>query len=749
MKNACRLLVLFALFIAPSAASARNYALLVGVSGYTLKDLPKLKGPENDVRLMWDLLRGRGFDADAITVLADKMSPGSGPGSEMPAQKGEPTAANILASLDALANTVKKDDTAVIYFSGHGSKIPQAVPEQASAFVEPDGEEKVLLAIDVKEDEHFSGTLPGGILGSTLRKKLDQISAKAWVWVILDACHAGGMTRGIDTASERFVDPRRLGIPMAPPKASVRPLVAHPEWVPDGSRGRVVAFLAADGDRFAVEQSGEDGAYHGFFTYNLAGVLKSREYGSFRELANALVSRSAVENGSHPSPVFEGDLDQPLFGGVQGERRWIATLDAVQQTATIQAGAMQGLSEGTVVELDDGTDVKAKAKITEAGIAISKAHITGLTNGKPLDPQKPLGAKVVQASIPFTLKVARPKADRASAGDPATLQAFAVVERLTSEKKSALPIVWTAKDSPSADVHLYIANGVIYLLPKSGELIRDGQRTTPAVQIGATPEKTADALISNFWRLIRQKNLLRIASNIRRSELSKAVEVTLTLHRDPGRFTSLLQKEEQDCTDVLSKDALTLEASAAGRNLLTQCDSVTVQVVNRWHKDIDVTLLYLDSEGGVGAQNYEDKALVPAGQAAKPTVFTPPVRVVTWCNPAEAACERYRPEGYAPVGIERLVVIAAERESTPRTFHYLDQPGLDKAREELSTRKGMRGPEDSFDELMRAAALAPDQTRGMLQDKGDVAVKVYQWEVVPPAKLKLGSHASQSRGTSR
>jgi hypothetical protein len=60
---------------ASTAATAKNLALLIGASNYRMKSLPPLKAPGNDVRLMWDALRERGFANEDIVVLADNLNP--------------------------------------------------------------------------------------------------------------------------------------------------------------------------------------------------------------------------------------------------------------------------------------------------------------------------------------------------------------------------------------------------------------------------------------------------------------------------------------------------------------------------------------------------------------------------------------------------------------------------------------------------------------------------------------------------
>ena len=90
---------------------------------------------------------------------------------------------------------------------------------------------------------------------------------------------------------------------------------------------------------------------------------------------------------------------------------------------------------------------------------------------------------------------------------------------------------------------------------------------------------------------------------------------------------------------------------------------------------------------------------------------------------------------YASVGPESLMVIIAEAGPIRRTYHYLEQQSLGDARVELE-RKTRRGRAAPFDALIRAAGLVPGRTRsGNLKAGGDATIRVFRWEVVPPAQL--------------
>ena len=241
------LLLTILVMVCPVTVEAKNQALLIGVSNYQLPAIPKLKAPKNDVALMWDLLRDRGFLAEDIDVLADEIDPDH----QQPIPHGMPTAKNILHELDALAARVKKNDLIVVYYSGHGSYIRQETPRVGET-IEQSGFNQVLLAIDAQEADDIKAEVPGGILDKVLKTKFDAIKEKAFLWLILDSCFAGGLTRDVTVdVTVHFVPPSLLNLDDSPP-----PFGAEANrWIAGGIGGKQVAFLAAPED-FRLREAG-------------------------------------------------------------------------------------------------------------------------------------------------------------------------------------------------------------------------------------------------------------------------------------------------------------------------------------------------------------------------------------------------------------------------------------------------------------------------------------------------------------
>lgn len=135
-------------------------ALVIGISDYAT--LPDLGGPENDVRIMTDILAGwYGFSHDATVVLTDEKA----------------TRANIEHEFKRLSSCAPGDVVA-IYYSGHGTMACRGKIL-----------EETLVPYDGNPDD--CSTL---ITIRELRGWLQRLPAKQ-VDVILDCCYSGGFTK--------------------------------------------------------------------------------------------------------------------------------------------------------------------------------------------------------------------------------------------------------------------------------------------------------------------------------------------------------------------------------------------------------------------------------------------------------------------------------------------------------------------------------------------------------------------------
>jgi uncharacterized caspase-like protein len=164
------------LALAP-AACAESYALVVGVNecpGFHLSNSKKsvpLRGAEADAdAIAQSLIRDYGFSEKNVVLLKGSVA----------------TYTKVKAAFANLISRMHKDDVFVFHFSGHGTQI-----EGRLTLDERDGLHEALCLYDANHKEENL------IVDVELGQWLDKSPARQ-ITVLLDCCHAGTPTKGID-----------------------------------------------------------------------------------------------------------------------------------------------------------------------------------------------------------------------------------------------------------------------------------------------------------------------------------------------------------------------------------------------------------------------------------------------------------------------------------------------------------------------------------------------------------------------
>ena len=158
---------LLVLILSANLASAgepvNGKALLIGIQEYA--KAPRLSGVKNDVRTLANTLVERGAYTVETVVNSAKRDDGALFGQRSERESLQQTIAQWLAGR-------KQDETALLYFSGHGFRDEQNRLYLAAVDCDPTNPE------------------PGGIPIAWLRERLVQCAAGLTL-LVLDACHAG------------------------------------------------------------------------------------------------------------------------------------------------------------------------------------------------------------------------------------------------------------------------------------------------------------------------------------------------------------------------------------------------------------------------------------------------------------------------------------------------------------------------------------------------------------------------------
>jgi hypothetical protein len=165
-----------------SAVNAqRKRAFLVGISHYdtalTGYQWNNINGVE-DVNLLGSVLKNQGFTA---TTLLDEQA----------------TFGNIVSRITQFVNKTKKGDIVYLHFSTHG----QPVEDQNGD--EEDGWDESIVPIDaykLYKKGLYEGQkhLTDDLLNKYIKKLREKIGSTGFLYVVIDACHAGTSSRAND-----------------------------------------------------------------------------------------------------------------------------------------------------------------------------------------------------------------------------------------------------------------------------------------------------------------------------------------------------------------------------------------------------------------------------------------------------------------------------------------------------------------------------------------------------------------------
>lgn len=277
--------LLFCLLHGMSAASAADRALLVGIGNYEL-DAASLPGIGRDISVMRDMVGELGFDERQVLVLQDRAA----------------TLAGIRIAVQRhLIHGVTPDDRVLLYFSGHGTQIPDYNGD------EEDGADESLLPFDAKlVSSGGRQKLTNVLTDDELETMLAAIPAGEIV-VIVDACHSGTVTRDLP-------DPDNLSEVASVPKSFIYEGMPEPGETMtktlkvSGETYNYVGLSAAADDELAIAT--ENGS---LFTAALVAELREASENqpvSVFELAGRVAAR--IRKNVEPERVFTPQLSGDL-----------------------------------------------------------------------------------------------------------------------------------------------------------------------------------------------------------------------------------------------------------------------------------------------------------------------------------------------------------------------------------------------------------------------------------------------------
>lgn len=333
--------LLFALLLGFQPAGAQEkYALLIGIGNYPAEGGWATIHAPNDLAVIGAALRQRGFPEAHIFTLTDSAA----------------TRAGILQAWKTrLADRVKPGDIVYFQFSGHGQQVADDNGDEIDRFDEAivPYDSPLRYVAGVYQGENLIRDDELNQLFTALRRRL---GPRGNLMVVLDACHSGTGTRGMETArgtdrimaSDAYIQQAAAGRPDA---LNAPQLSAAVEDV--AKLAPMAAFFGSAHNQLNFETRDEQGQPLGSLSYAMAQLLsRVQPNTSYRGLYEQIrLEMSSI--APRQQPQAEGLLDQVLLGGRLLERP--AYLRVVRWndpgSVVVDAGSVLGLLPGSVLGL--------------------------------------------------------------------------------------------------------------------------------------------------------------------------------------------------------------------------------------------------------------------------------------------------------------------------------------------------------------------------------------------------------------
>lgn len=378
-----------------STALAGSKVLLIGVGKYTLpnNDLP---GIDLDIENMKHVAKIMGFAPGDIKVLFDDAA----------------TYTGVKSALTGwLHDGVGPNDRVLVYFSGHGTRVPDPRPDKAGQL------DDALVLHDVHVSKlNGKPTLANVLLGYEFGASLATIPSKH-ILVLVDACHSGTATRTLSLGN------RTIGNGTGTVKFFNWP--GAPSGAGAGAT-RALKVVSTGGENYAAISAARDDEYAiatehgGLFTLGIldgidAASRDARQptVADLRSTTAAYIEKHTDEQSRH-HPVADGNKAMiegqlaliPLRNG--NGPTW-AALDALAKQGemlTVKAGAS---------ELKIGDEIQLTATVPRPGylnvVAIDSQDRATVLYPNQYAPSNDVAAGPFQfptPSMPFVLRATDP-----------------------------------------------------------------------------------------------------------------------------------------------------------------------------------------------------------------------------------------------------------------------------------------------------------------------------------------------------
>ena len=273
-------LMLVAILLSSAAVAQRKRAFLVGISHYdtalTGYQWNNINGVE-DINLLNPMLQKQGF---SITTLSDRQA----------------TFDNIVRQITQLTNKTKKGDIVYLHFSTHGQPVEDLNSD------EEDGWDESIVPIDaykIYKKGIYEGQkhLTDDLLNKYIKKLREKIGPSGFLYVVIDACHAGTSSRANNETTRGTHVGFTYNNKVFKPSISKK---SHYHIEASAKMSNVLFIEACRPDQVNTEIK-VDGKRYGPLSYNLAQVLSGFTLTNNANKFVENIKRSLITNRQWPN----------------------------------------------------------------------------------------------------------------------------------------------------------------------------------------------------------------------------------------------------------------------------------------------------------------------------------------------------------------------------------------------------------------------------------------------------------------
>ncbi len=532
-----------------TAAQSNFHAFLIGIGDYPAEGGWRRINAANDLDVMRRTLEQRGVPAANIATLVN----------------ADATRAGILDAFQYdFLEKLNWGDVAYFQFSGHGQQVAD---EQNGD--ELDGFDEAIVPFDSPmkyEPGQYAGEklVRDDELSTLFTQIRRKIGPSGNLVVVLDACHSGTGTRGMDISRGTDVimaSPEQVAAIMAGQNGKQRGYDPFSAGAPSSELAPMAAFFGSAQNQLNFETRDEKGRGIGSLTYALAKKLNTaRTDQTYRGLFEEIkIEMSAI--APRQQPQAEGTLDQEIFGG---NMREVAHFFHVTRwngpgSVAIDAGSIFGLNDGSKVgffapETRDPLTARPIATGTVAGAQAFEATIQ--LDGSLSETEAKTAWVYVTEQNFGSMKI----------GVQLDLPQNGAVRDAFLEKIKSFPVIETV--GKRAEIYILESNGRVEIWNAQDVLLDE-------IRTANDPDRAADDLVKRILGYVQAKFLRQMDSQ------SALVHVTMEI------FPVLLDKKTWTEKPIPASE----KRDGAGNFHAKNGDILKVRLTNRGTKAAYFTLL--------------------------------------------------------------------------------------------------------------------------------------------------------------